>query len=320
MGAQPSDLAYRRRKVTLRPADDGPAPDEDEARVYFLPPADGLGKFDLGTVPASVTPPRSWRRAAWFAAASSGGVVVAMLFAGSLFVGSPDQNSAINGWTDRRGGHPLLDQEQFSGEPPTQAPAIPAPGSSTSGPGTVEGTTDSVADGLTSDSALATAGPGGTGPAPGTTGGTTGAPGSTGGTTDPTGTGSTGAPTTSRPPEKPGPSSPQIVYRDEDSMKTMFAPRAKTMAERTQTYLDTVTEDPAAAREITTGDLQAQGTDGLARKYEGIAYFEVERVEVDREQAVTINTVKVVRDDGSVSRETRTLAFTPDEKISSEGG
>ncbi|WP_229679912.1 hypothetical protein [Saccharopolyspora thermophila] len=43
-------------------------------------PVGGLHKFDLGMVPASVTPPRTWRHAAWFviasAAAALGGLVL----------------------------------------------------------------------------------------------------------------------------------------------------------------------------------------------------------------------------------------------------
>ncbi len=53
------------------------------ARVYALPeaPATGLRKFDLGNVPASVTPPRSWRRAAWFAVGTSAAVVLGLTVA-----------------------------------------------------------------------------------------------------------------------------------------------------------------------------------------------------------------------------------------------
>src|SRR5262245_59548443 len=52
-----------------------------EAVVYAVPetPATGLRTFDLGNVPASVTPPRSWRRAAWFAVGTSAAVVLGLI-------------------------------------------------------------------------------------------------------------------------------------------------------------------------------------------------------------------------------------------------
>ncbi|MDR7302572.1 hypothetical protein [Haloactinomyces albus] len=48
----------------------------------------GLYKFDLGMVPASVTPPPSWRRAAWFAVASSAATLGGLMFATAAMMGS----------------------------------------------------------------------------------------------------------------------------------------------------------------------------------------------------------------------------------------
>ncbi|MFD2397315.1 hypothetical protein ACFSVJ_11840 [Prauserella oleivorans] len=80
----------------------------------MAPPPDGLGKFDLGSVPASVTPPSTWRKAAWFASLSSGGVVVALLVAGTALVTPDDDRRAIEGWPDRNGAvAPLLPDEQY---------------------------------------------------------------------------------------------------------------------------------------------------------------------------------------------------------------
>src|SRR5690606_9920859 len=72
----------RRTKITLTTATEEPS----DLRVYLSPTVDGLSKFDLGNVPASVTPPRSWRKAAWFATMSSCGVAVALVLAGSYLV------------------------------------------------------------------------------------------------------------------------------------------------------------------------------------------------------------------------------------------
>jgi hypothetical protein len=48
----------------------------------------GLRKFNIGLVPASVTPPRTWKRAAWFAVLSSAGVLVGLAIAAAKLVGS----------------------------------------------------------------------------------------------------------------------------------------------------------------------------------------------------------------------------------------
>src|SRR6266545_4477007 len=59
-------------------------------------PATGLRKFNLGTIPASVTPPRTWRRAAWFAVGTAGFVVMALGFAAIQLVGNPKRNYTID--------------------------------------------------------------------------------------------------------------------------------------------------------------------------------------------------------------------------------
>ncbi|MFD4644026.1 hypothetical protein ACFWN2_42425 [Lentzea sp. NPDC058436] len=56
-----------------------------------LQDTDGLRKFNIGLVPASVTPPRTWRRAAWFAVVSSVLVLVGLSVAAAKLVsGSGD--------------------------------------------------------------------------------------------------------------------------------------------------------------------------------------------------------------------------------------
>ncbi|WP_285745576.1 hypothetical protein [Lentzea sp. NBRC 105346] len=53
-----------------------------------LADTDGLRKFNIGLVPASVTPPRTWKRAAWFAVLSSAGVLVGLAVAAAKLVGA----------------------------------------------------------------------------------------------------------------------------------------------------------------------------------------------------------------------------------------
>jgi len=60
-----------------------------------VPPADplvdsgsiGLRMFNLGTIPASVTPPRSWRRAAWFTIVASAAALLGLVAVGAVLVG-----------------------------------------------------------------------------------------------------------------------------------------------------------------------------------------------------------------------------------------
>src|SRR5690349_1480007 len=66
--------------------------------VYAWPetPATGLRKFNLGTIPASVTPPRTWRRAAAFAVGTAVFVVLALCIAALRLVGSPRRSHTID--------------------------------------------------------------------------------------------------------------------------------------------------------------------------------------------------------------------------------
>ncbi|PRX44036.1 hypothetical protein B0I33_113202 [Prauserella shujinwangii] len=293
----------RRTKVSLTapPPEARVESDDDEARVYVAPPADGLGNFDLGSVPASVTPPRTWRKAAWFASLASGGVVVSMLVAGSMLVSQPhNEGRAIEGWTDRHGGAPLLPGEYY-----VEGTADP-----TSGPATTTATTSASAS-TESDEAGATdgwsSGPpqGGVAPAPGrsTPQGTS--------TTRPTPPPTTAVPR--KPPVTPAPTT--------TANKRYLFPRhnAEKMGARSQDFLNTVTEDPAAAHELTTGELAEQGPDGLRRRYAAIAYFVVKQVYVDQHEGFTVNTVEVTWKDGRKTEETRKLYFGDGDKIESDG-
>ncbi|WP_086663868.1 hypothetical protein [Lentzea kentuckyensis] len=80
--------------------DDGVAPEESRPvvggdriplprrrQIDPLQDTDGLRKFNIGLVPASVTPPRTWKRAAWFAVISSVLVLVGLSVAAAKLVG-----------------------------------------------------------------------------------------------------------------------------------------------------------------------------------------------------------------------------------------
>jgi hypothetical protein len=85
----------------------------------------GLRKFDLGTIPASVTPPPSWRRAAWFAVGASLAVLMGLVFAAVTLVGRPKNTETIEALP----GYPSLPLMLDSlGATPTNRPVSPKPG------------------------------------------------------------------------------------------------------------------------------------------------------------------------------------------------
>ncbi|GHE95928.1 hypothetical protein GCM10017786_30550 [Amycolatopsis deserti] len=301
--AQPTRQAQpgrkpQRTKVKLTPPRTRDADDTD-VRVYEAAPVTGLGSFDLGNVPASVTPPRSWRKAAWFATASSGGVVVALMFAGSAFVAKPAPDQAGGAWVPGLGGGvPTLSGEQIA--PPSGGGAqadtsstsrddIPAPATTSArptesagvrapGPSTVRDT--STAGGTTSGSATATT-------------------------------------TTSSVPRKPPPS--PAPYEADPYRFTVYADEdPKTLASTSQSFLDTVTENPEAAASMTSGELRQEGPQGLERKYANVAYFQVKHIRVHQYDGKTVCTVQTVYKDGRQVTEERTLEFSGD-KITSDG-
>ncbi|QWF79561.1 hypothetical protein HUW46_02969 [Amycolatopsis sp. CA-230715] len=275
--------------------------DDDEARVYALPPADGLSTFDLGSVPASVTPPRTWRKAAWFAAVSSGGVVVSLLFAGSYLMGKPEDSRAMPNWPAMQ-GQPTLDGEHFTGPPSGTTP--PAQ----------DGTSQRETSDTTSSDPLTTY----PNEQPGPTGGFSTHP-TTTGTSD--GTFVPPAPPAAPPkPKKPGPSDP-TWSQDDPTYVTVPVNQPSTLKANSQKYLDEVTENPEKAHGLTTGGLQDEGPSGLKKKYSDVAYFEVEHVQVHQYdgKGVTVCTVKTVHNDGTETTEQKKLTFQDGGKISDDG-
>jgi hypothetical protein len=75
------------RRGMLLPCDEPTIPLPPVTDPLVDTDAVGLRKFNLGTVPASVTPPKTWRRAAWFSVGSSVAALVALLVLGALLVG-----------------------------------------------------------------------------------------------------------------------------------------------------------------------------------------------------------------------------------------
>lgn len=287
-------------------------------------PPNGLGMFDLGSVPASVTPPSTWRRAAWFAAASSGGVM-GLLFAGTFLLGQqPAQPQAVEQWSylNRRGGSPMFDRDELL----NRTSQVPAPGRTTVTGTSVrqappQATTTSRESSRDSSRASSTASRDDAGMRPGqpasrTEGQTSPTSQATGGSSTQPTTSRSATPTTTPIPQKPPPTTPESDVVNPDRG---FAPSRtdwREMAAVSNDYLNTVTENPEQARQYTTGELYAKGADGLRRQYAKVAYFEVRKITVNEGKAITINTVNVVYKDGHAEIQKRTLAFSDNGKIS----
>lgn len=103
----------------------------------------GLQMFRLGTIPASVTPPRSWRRAAWFTVLASVAALVGLVVAGALLVGPSREHGRISAFPYIPDGPPRATIPDTTTSSPATATA-PPPSDPTVAPA-VGPTADSVA-------------------------------------------------------------------------------------------------------------------------------------------------------------------------------
>jgi hypothetical protein len=96
--ARPDSRHHRRDRVLAwAPGLADPRPTEEPSSdTQPLRRPDTLGELDLAIVPVSVTPPRTWRRAAWFAVGASCGVLTMLVFAAVRLAG-PDRIDAFPG-------------------------------------------------------------------------------------------------------------------------------------------------------------------------------------------------------------------------------
>jgi hypothetical protein len=120
--------AAHARPILVRPSDEPTVP------LPAVPPVDplldtdpvGLRKFDIGTVPASVTPPRTWRRAAWFSVGSSVAALVALLVVGALFVGPSRMRTQIESFPGYPQQVPLPTTTEAARQLPPGVPSVVA--------------------------------------------------------------------------------------------------------------------------------------------------------------------------------------------------
>lgn len=247
----------------------------------------GLSKFNLGGVPASVTPPKSWRGAALFTVFASAGVLVTLVFVSTSIV------------------------EPSTG--PGHIGALPGMGTHLPYEHTREAASGSGTTGTTTSAAATSSRERSTGAMPSSLGivrdGTTvviagDAPGSH------TAPGDPGGPS-SAPRHDPGP--PTVVTAPQPSrlVKTKPHTEAPPMVDDTKAYFAKVANQPRQASQLTGGSLHSEGADGISRRYPDARSVEVRRIEVDPSQGTTTNSITVHKDDGSTTTKTRTLEFTP---------
>ncbi|MFS8101488.1 hypothetical protein LFM09_30625 [Lentzea alba] len=108
-----------------------------------LQDTDGLRKFNIGLVPASVTPPRTWKRAAWFAVVSSVLVLVGLSVAAAKLVGGGGAVETV-GLPGYPSDVPLISALPTGGTTPSATGTRPAPANTGRGapvPGTGTRTT-----------------------------------------------------------------------------------------------------------------------------------------------------------------------------------
>jgi hypothetical protein len=272
-----------------RSAHRGPEPGTPRSAVAYAleTPATGLRKFDLGTVPASVTPPRSWRKAAWFAVGTSAAVVLGLTVATVELMGRPVDDGAMIDSLPAYPSGPLtlgeLPHEQTTPDAPVtnlsttrrhpSGAGVSVPPSQGAAP------TDTVTGGTTGEDTL---------PSTGTTGDRL--PGTTEPTTEPT---TQGPPTrTTVGPAPVTPTDPQQL------------------GDVTEQYFQLVTTDPKGAHALTTGGMAREGAAGIEARYGDVERIEVRDITIDRNEATTTSTVRVVREDGTTTVERRRLTFT----------
>jgi len=125
------------KPVLVRPCDEPTIPLPAVPPIDIDPVLDtdpvGLRKFDLGTVPASVTPPRTWRRAAWFTVGSSAAALIALVVVGTLLVGPSRMRTQIESFP----GNPFQVPLPTTTDAPTRLlpPGAPSAVAATDGTG-----------------------------------------------------------------------------------------------------------------------------------------------------------------------------------------
>ncbi|HEY4021911.1 MAG TPA: hypothetical protein VGM75_24720 [Pseudonocardiaceae bacterium] len=253
----------------------------------------GLHKFDLGYIPASVTPPASWRRAAWFTVFCSAAALVGLLFVTSALVGPVQVAGDINSLPGLPTGLPYYTPPTSISTPPNLAHnRPPSRVSRPNRPGSAGQPTDTQGQPITTDN--------GNGSGQNLPPGGGGAP------------GSATVPTT-------------VVTAPSTVTTVNSGPPAVDpgkLGTRTEQFFSEVVGNVNAAANLTSDTVRGNAKAIIEQNYGDVSTIQIKSVSVDPSNGLTVSVLQVTNKDGSVSTQQRTLQFTlsGDPKIENPGG
>ncbi|MCP2165741.1 hypothetical protein [Goodfellowiella coeruleoviolacea] len=252
----------------------------------------GLRKFNLGLVPASVTPPPSWRRAAWFAVLASFAALVGLTLAAVEYVAPPDRDRPLT-----PPGYPanvlmLPDVAGGTADRTTRDPGAA---------GVAGGPTLTGAASLAAEPRAAT-----------TTGAPPAAPSAV--STTPRRPSSAKPELTGQPvppsPTGAAPSPPVIVPVPPSGPAAAPLVDAEELVRQTVQFYDLVAGRSDRVLNMLSNAFRGQGRPLLRQRYGEVREITIEQITVDPYQAVTVSTLRLTWWDGSVSIARRALDFS----------
>ncbi|HEY4460150.1 MAG TPA: hypothetical protein VGN81_37920, partial [Pseudonocardiaceae bacterium] len=242
------------------------------------------------------TPPRTWRRAAWFTIFCSAAALVGLLFVTSELVGPVHVASDIDSLPGLPTNLPFNQGPASSSTPPSsrhrQPPSRPDQSPRPGLPGNPVQPTDAQGNPITTDN--------GTGSSDNTPPSGGGAP------------VSGGAPST-------GPTSPSTVTTVNSGPPAVDPAK---LGHITEQFFGDVVSNTDAAANMTAGTVHDNAKAIIEQNYGDISTIQIKSVSVDPSSGVTVSLLQVTNKDGSTSTQQRTLQFTlsGDPKIENPGG
>lgn len=280
-----------------------PGPEHDliepTAEDLLRDTAPGLSKFNIGTVPAPITPPPSSRRAAWFSSVSAGLVLASLVTVASVV--------QSNRQVEHRDALPDFPNVQLptttTGGPATTGRQTPA-SSRRAQPGSTSAPGESAAPSATASGTTATALlPGGVSVL------TEAATATIGGATSPltTAAGTNTVPTTSSPAATTSP--PSTVTRF--GLLLLRSTNTDALAPTTQRFFELASGDLRAAfDQYASPRLKNRGFAAFAQDFAGVSRLQATTIVVQPDTGSTITTLTATLADGTSTTQHRELVFS----------
>lgn len=244
---------------------------------------DAFGELDLAATPVSVTPPRSWRRAAWFAVGASCVVLTVLVFAAARLAGPESPFDRLDAFPGPPTGGLLTAQ------PP--GPAVPT------------GAGDPTVAGEHSDTVAGAATRTGTGDAPGQQNQPEGdGPGS-----GPAGsTGPGGAPVTSQVRTGEPTANPTVSL-----LPTIGSPPVtpEDMIDATRLFYESLPKDVDTAWGMVGPRVKVQGYETFRQQWADVTTVDLLRVVVNANDSSVLATVRTVTTEGAEHVDNFLLVF-----------